>query len=138
MSSNAIHHCDSAGKKALFGRCLAALKPGGWFANLDETRCEDKGVYLDDMLLWVNHAEGAQAALPEGVADAYRTMLAHFEKWKERNIAGIDAPKAPGDDVHESAAAQVSWLGDAGFERCGLYSKYRLWALMGGRKPVTA
>jgi tRNA (cmo5U34)-methyltransferase len=138
VSSNAIHHCDSAGKKALFGRCLDALKPGGWFANLDETRTEDKGAYLDDMLLWVRHTEEARDGLPASVAAAYETMFAHFEKWKERNIGGIDAPKAPGDDIHESAFAQAAWLGASGFERCGVYSKYRLWAVMAGRKPITA
>jgi SAM-dependent methyltransferase len=138
VSSNAIHHCDLAGKKALYARCLDALKGGGWLANLDETRAEDKSAYLDDMRFWVRHTEAMRTARPDGVGPAYETMFAHFEKWKERNLYGIDAPKAAGDDMHESAFSQAAWLSESGFERCGVYSKYRLWALMAGRKPEAA
>lgn len=40
VSALAIHHLDDAGKRALFARVKAALRPGGTFVNAEQVRGE--------------------------------------------------------------------------------------------------
>jgi cyclopropane fatty-acyl-phospholipid synthase-like methyltransferase len=133
-SMSAIHHLESAEKRALYQRCFTALAPGGWFLNCDEMCTISPEAYLNSLHAWVNYVDAARDRLsPEQIAE-YERWLSHFSRWKVRNIEHVDEPKHKGDDLHESFLTQLSWLQEIGFTGVDLFAKYQLWSIIGGRK----
>jgi tRNA (cmo5U34)-methyltransferase len=61
LSMSAIHHLESAEKKALYRRAFDALKPGGRFFNIDEMQTLYKDSYLENMRFWVKHAQDVRS-----------------------------------------------------------------------------
>ena len=134
-SMSAIHHLDAAGKRDLYRRCLRALNPGGWFLNVDEMKTLTKEGYLNSMRRWVEHVAHGAEGLDAELLPYYEVVSVHFDNWERRNVLGIDEPKGPGDDLHESYVDQVGYLREAGFQDADLFVKLHLWSIIGGRKP---
>jgi hypothetical protein len=129
VSMSAIHHLDPSEKRALYGQCFTALAPGGLFMNGDEYRPESDDDYLAAMQWWTdkkNHAE-ERGLIPA----TFRPM---FEAWYDRNVRRFGEPKQSGDDCHETIAAQVDYLRDAGFARVETVWTQKLWAVVIARK----
>ncbi len=135
VSFSAIHHLTSVEKRGVYQRCFDRLRPGGWFFNSDEMKGSGHDAYLNSLLFWVRHAENAKASLPHGEMNYYDRWMFHFDKWRQRNVDNIHAPKAKGDDIHDSFMDQIQWLQDIGFVDVDLFVKYHLWCVIGGRKP---
>ncbi|NLF31050.1 MAG: class I SAM-dependent methyltransferase [Planctomycetes bacterium] len=134
-SMSAIHHLDGPGKRALYGRCFDALRPGGWFYNIDEMSTLYDDAYRRTLAYWVGHVDRARRGVPAELQPYARAWCDRFEGWKRRNVEGAGGPKQPGDDIHESFVAQMQWLHDAGFVDVDLFAKFQLWSAIGGRKP---
>lgn len=135
VSMSAIHHLDTQGKKDLYGRCLRALRPGGWFFNVDETRSISETAYRNSLHFWVRWVERARQAIPEEQRANFDRWCSHFEKWKVRNVDNVDKPKVKGDDIHEGFLDQAQWLAEVGFANVDVFFKYHLWACIGGQRP---
>lgn len=135
VSMSAIHHLDTQGKQGLYRRCFEALKPGGWFFNVDEMKTIDEQAYRNSLRFWVRWVEKSQDRVPPELRAECARWTAHFEKWKARNVDGVESPKQKGDDIHEGVLDQVAWLRDAGFADADVFFKYHLWHAIGGRRP---
>jgi SAM-dependent methyltransferase len=135
FSMSAIHHLESAEKKALYARCHDKLKPGGWFVNTDEMKTVNEDAYRRNMDFWWQHFLRESDRLPTvnpAMLDQWRT---HFENWKLRNIDNYGRPKSKGDDLHDRFTDQLDWLREIGYANVDVYVKYHLWCVIGGQKP---
>ena len=135
FSMSAIHHLEHGQKYTLYERCFDLLRPGGWFINTDEAKTLFPDAYLASLHYWARHVDNSAPSVPDGLRGHCDRWRAHFARWKQRNIDGIDAPKTKGDDMHEVFTDQVKWLHEIGFECADVFVKYQLWCMMGGRKP---
>lgn len=136
-SMSAIHHLDTEGKRNLYGSCFEALRPGGWFFNIDEMSTLYDDSYHRTLDYWVRHVEQARTDIPPDLKPYACAWCEKFEGWKKRNIENIGQPKQPGDDIHESFVSQMEWLREIGFVNVDLFVKFRLWSAIGGQKPAT-
>lgn len=127
VSMSAIHHLDSAEKAALHARCRYLLPSGGVFLNGDEVRPDSDAEYLAACQDWVAHRERVVALglVAEPMAQAHR-------EWEERNLRQFGAPRASGDDCHETAEAQLASLRAAGFASASVIWRKKLWAVLRG------
>ncbi len=133
VSTSAIHHLEPAEKQALFAQCYEALAPGGTFINGDEYRPADDGEYLALFKEWSAHMS---AAIEDGrIPEEFRATL---DYWHDRNIRRFGEPKASGDDCHETVAAQIGYLHDAGFAEVETVRAEKFWAVLVGRKLRTS
>jgi SAM-dependent methyltransferase len=125
VSMSAIHHLDPQEKARLYAQCRAVLQPGGLFVNGDEVRPESDADYLAACQNWVAHREReiALGRISEAMAQAHRA-------WEERNIGQFGAPRASGEDCHETASAQLNALRAAGFSSAKLLWQRELWAIL--------
>jgi tRNA (cmo5U34)-methyltransferase len=114
VSSLAIHHLPDAAKRALYGRVLGALAPGGVFVNADNVLAEEPAVAARDGAAWV--AAIRATGLPE----------AELEAALERTKVDVLAP----------LAAQLGWLREAGFAEVDCAYKWRHFAVFSGRRPA--
>jgi tRNA (cmo5U34)-methyltransferase len=135
-SMSAIHHLDSAGKRRLYRSCFDALRPGGWFYNIDEMSTLYDDAYHRTLMYWVRHVAEARTKVPSELKPYAAAWCEKFERWKERNVDNIGQSKQPGDDIHESFVAQMEWLRDIGFVNVDLFVKFQLWSAIGGQKPT--
>jgi tRNA (cmo5U34)-methyltransferase len=135
FSMPAIHHLESAEKKALYGRCYEKLKPSGWLVNADEMRTVHADAYMKNMAFWWEHYLKTREGAKELDARLVAQWGEHFERWKQRNIDGFGQVKTKGDDLHEEFLTQMDWLAKIGFTHVDVYVKYRLWCVIGGQKP---
>ena len=133
-SMSAIHHLLSDEKRDLYRRCFEYLVPGGWFFNIDEMKTLNSGAYERSLRYWVRYVEDAEAQITEIDRPLYDAWKERFDRWKERNVDGIDSPKEKGDDLHEPFHSQVEWLEEIGFAKADVFVKYHLWCLIGGQK----
>lgn len=93
VSALAIHHLDDAGKQALFGRVLDALRPGGIFVNAEQVLGRTPAIQAS-YRAW-HRAESARlGTTPEEWAASEERMK--VDKWA-------------------TVADQVAWLEQAGF-----------------------
>jgi len=136
-SMSAIHHLDTAGKRRLYGSCFEALRPGGWFFNIDEMSTLYDDAYRRTLAYWVQHVADAREKVPPALKSYASAWCERFEGWKKRNVENIDQPKLPGDDIHEFFLSQMEWLRAIGFVNVDLFVKFQLWSAIGGQKPTT-
>ncbi|MGI8982645.1 MAG: SAM-dependent methyltransferase [Pirellulaceae bacterium] len=129
VSMSAIHHLDPAEKQAFYQRCFEALAPAGRLLNGDEVRPDDDTQYLPILQEWsAMWAAGiANGSSPPGIHAALRG-------WTDRNVTHFGQPKQSGDDCHETAAAQLGYLSDAGFAEWHVLWHKKLWALLAATK----
>ncbi len=129
VSMSAIHHLDPAEKQACSQRCFDALAPGGRLFNGDEVRPDDDTQYLPILQEWAAMWETgiASGSIPPGIHAALRG-------WTERNVTRFGEPKQSGDDCHETAAAQLGYLRQAGFAETKVLWHKKLWALLSATK----
>lgn len=93
VSALAIHHLDDAGKRALYGRVLTALTPGGTFVNAEQVLGSSEAEERDFALDWLLRVRTA------GVSD--------------KDLAAAQARMA-----HDRCAPleiQLAWLRELGF-----------------------
>jgi SAM-dependent methyltransferase len=134
FSMSAIHHLDTAGKKAVYQDIYRRLKPKGWFLNIDEMKSVSEKAYYNSLCFWARHADQMDLPADPGQAGCFQTALRHFENWKLRNLTNYGHPKQAGDDLHENFSDQVQWLEEAGFKNADCFVKYHLWCIIGGQK----
>ncbi len=136
FSMCAIHHLTHDEKRQVYQQAFDALVSGGWFCNIDEAIPRSESTYLRAMDFWVQHVYSNQESVPERLWSLRDEWMAHFEKWKIRNVDQHDQPKEKGDDLHAPISDQLEWLEAAGFQEVDTHVKYHLWSIMGGRKTV--
>lgn len=134
VSMSAIHHLDTAGKRELYGRIFAVLRPGGWFYNVDETSTLYDDAYRNTLAYWVRHVDEIRQKVPPTLQEACGQFCEKFDGWKRRNLSGDQRAKVAGDDIHEDFLEQMRWLRQAGFAEVDLFLKFQLWSAFGGRK----
>jgi tRNA (cmo5U34)-methyltransferase len=129
VSMSAIHHLDAAEKQTLFTLCHDVLAPGGVFINGDEYRPESDADYFAALQWWTSQKDAAEqrGQIPE----SFRPM---FEAWYDRNVRRFGEPKKSGDDCHETIAAQVNYLRDAGFTDVENTWAEKLWGVVVARR----
>ncbi|HLP25155.1 MAG TPA: class I SAM-dependent methyltransferase [Acidobacteriota bacterium] len=112
VSALAIHHLDDTEKRALFARIHGALAPGGLFVNAEQIAGVDA---LEQGLFEQLHLDGARRL---GSSEA--EIAGAVERMKIDRCAPLDA--------------QLRWLADAGFQRCGVYFQWFRFAVYAGWK----
>lgn len=93
-SALAIHHLDGPGKRALFARIFALLRPGGVFINADQALGDTPAIEAIWRADWLARVRAA------GVPEADLAMA--LERMQE--------------DRMDPLADQLGWLRDAGFD----------------------
>jgi len=119
VSSYAIHHLTSERKRALFHELFERLAPGAMFVNMDVVSIDGplRGLFDEQMV--------ANAVAAE---DAHGGGRSHEEIEREL-LADED------EDRPDPLAAQLQWLGEAGFEQVELHFKWAEGAIFGAVKP---
>ncbi|MBS1110432.1 MAG: Methyltransferase type 12, partial [Anaeromyxobacteraceae bacterium] len=108
-----IHHLPDSGKRALFRRAFAALRPGGWFVDADNVLAPTPALAASDRALWIARVRESGIEGVELAAALRRTRL----------------------DVLAPLSDQLSWLGRAGFSDVDCRYKWLHFAVFGGRRP---
>ncbi len=114
VSGLSIHHLPHAGKRAVFRRSLAALRPGGWFVNADNVLAPTPAVAADDRARWIARVRESGIPAAELRAALRRTRL----------------------DVLAPLSGQLAWLRAAGFVDVDCRYKWLHFAVFGGRRPA--
>lgn len=119
VSSYAIHHLTSERKRALFCELFERLAPGAMFVNMDVVSIDGplQGLFDEQMV--------ANAVAAEHTHGGGRS---HDEIEREL-LADED------EDRPDPLAAQLQWLGDAGFEQVEVHFKWAEGVVFGGVKP---
>ena len=113
LSAFSLHYLNEEEKKEVFGRCLAALKPGGIFIDAEAVLSSSEKVYQS-----------------------------YLEKWKEfqrsngfsEDEIGAHMLKFVRDVKPLTVERQVCLMSEAGFIDVECYFKYLNWAVFGGYK----
>ena len=129
VSTSAIHHLESAEKRALYRVCFETLAPGGMFINGDEFRPADDGAFLALLEEWSAHMRSAIAN-----GDIPGSFATTFDAWHDRNIRRFGDPKKSGDDCLETLEVQQGYLRDAGFATTEPAWAKKLWAVLIAQK----
>lgn len=97
--------------------------------NADEVRAGDGATYLAHCTNWAARMRQLidSGQVTPGMAEALR-------KWEARNVTNWQAPRASGDDCHETIDAQLGYYSAAGFARVDCPWKKEMWAVMRGMK----
>jgi len=128
VSMSAIHHLEPAEKQSLYARCRQALAKRGVLLNGDEVRPAGDDAYLAELTKWAEHMRrGMQSGT---IPQLFHPALAG---WIDRNVRRCGEPKHSGDDCHESIAAQLRYLKDAGFAAAECPWQRDLWAVLRGQ-----
>jgi tRNA (cmo5U34)-methyltransferase len=114
VSALSIHHLPHAGKRALFRRAFAALRPGGWFVDADNVLAPTPALAAADRAGWIARVRESGIGERDLAAALLRTRLDVL---------------APLDD-------QLSWLRRAGFGDVDCRYKWLHFAVFGGRRPA--
>jgi len=112
VSSLSIHHLDDDGKRAVFSKAHAALKPGGVFANADQIAGPTPE--LDDRYksLWLAQVRAAGATTEQIEASLYRQR----------------------EDRCSPVLDQLTWMREAGFADADCWYKEARFAVLAGTK----
>ncbi len=114
VSALSIHHLPDAGKRALFRRAWAALRPGGRFVDADNVLAPTPALAARDRALWIARIRASGIAKGDLAAALRRTRL----------------------DVLAPLDAQLSWLRRTGFVDVDCGYKWLHFAVFGGRRPA--
>jgi tRNA (cmo5U34)-methyltransferase len=114
VSALSIHHLPDAGKRALFRRAFAALRPGGWFVDADNVLAPTPALAAADRALWIARVRESGIRDADLAAALLRTRL----------------------DVLAPLADQLAWLRRAGFGDVDCRYKWLHFAVFGGRRPT--
>ncbi len=114
VSALSIHHLDDTGKRALYARILAALRPGGVFVNAEQVR-------------GVTEAEEAR------YEDEWRAEARALGATEPALAAAIGRMKF---DLTTPLADQMQWLRAAGFAEVRSPFADRRFAVYAGRRPI--
>lgn len=112
VSSLSIHHLEDDGKRAVFHKAHAALKPGGVFVNADQVA--GPTTELDDRYkaLWLAQVRELGATEEQIEASLYRQR----------------------EDRCSPAADQLAWMREAGFADADCWYKEGRFAVMAGTR----
>jgi tRNA (cmo5U34)-methyltransferase len=113
VSALAIHHLDDAGKRELFARVHAALRPGGVFVNAEQVA----GATAEEDAAWRAWHREQSVALG--------TTPQEWAAAEERMSADRCSP----------VRDQLAWLTDAGFTATAPFHDHRF-AVLVGRTPA--
>ncbi len=113
ISALSIHHLPDAGKRALFRRAFAALRPGGWFVDADNVLAPTATLAARYRRLWISRVRSSGVGNVELAAALRRTRL----------------------DVLAPLSAQLAWLRRAGFADVDCSYRWLHFAVFGGRRP---
>lgn len=115
VSALAIHHLDDAGKRHLFARIRAALKPGGLFVN----------------------AEQVAGPTPEADARYARLWLDGIRRLGVPEEEILRAEARMRFDRCAPVSDQLAWLAEAGFAEVDCCFKAWRFAVLAGHAPGT-
>ena len=119
VSSLAIHHLDTEGKKKLFEFIYSHLKDGGHFMNIDTVRAQSDEIEEWQIALW---KEGAMEKQPPPEAEAiFEQMVAQYTE--EFHYSNVD-----------SLESQMIALKEVGFQNVDCFFKRGMFAIYGGTK----
>ena len=113
VSALSIHHLPDAGKRALFRRALAALRPGGRFVDADNVLGATPALAARDRARWIARVRESGIGEAELAAALRRTRL----------------------DVLAPLPDQLAWLRRAGFDEVDCAYRWLHFAVFGGRRP---
>jgi len=113
VSALSIHHLPDPGKRAIFRRAFAALRPGGWFVDADNVLAPTPALAAADRALWIARVRESGIAETELAAALRRTRL----------------------DVLAPLPDQLGWLRRAGFDEVDCTYRWLHFAVFGGRRP---
>ncbi|MDW5595523.1 class I SAM-dependent methyltransferase [Conexibacter stalactiti] len=113
VSALAIHHLDDAGKRDLFTRVHAALRPGGVFVNAEQVLGRTPAIQAG-YRAWHRASSAALGTTPEEWA-ASEERMAH--------------------DVWAPVGDQIAWLEAAGFPDADAPFRDHCFAVLVARKP---
>ncbi len=113
VSALSIHHLPDAGKRALFRRAFAALRPGGWFVDADNVLASTPALAAAHRAEWIARVRATGIAPSELRAALRRTRL----------------------DVLAPLPDQLRWLRAAGFADVDCTYRWLHFAVFGGRRP---
>jgi tRNA (cmo5U34)-methyltransferase len=113
VSALSIHHLPDPGKRLLFRRALAALRPGGWFVDADNVLAPTPRLAASDRASWIARVRRSGIGEAELAAALRRTRL----------------------DVLAPLSDQLAWLRRAGFDDVDCSYKWLHFAVFGGRRP---
>jgi tRNA (cmo5U34)-methyltransferase len=113
VSALSIHHLPDPGKRAIFRRAFAALRPGGWFVDADNVLAPTAALAARHRDLWIARVRQSGIGETELAAALRRTRL----------------------DVLAPLPDQLGWLRRAGFDEVDCTYKWLHFAVFGGRRP---
>jgi tRNA (cmo5U34)-methyltransferase len=113
VSALSIHHLPDAGKRSVFRRALAALRPGGRFVDADNVLAPTRPLAARDRAQWIARVRESGIGGADLAAALVRTRL----------------------DVLAPLDAQLAWLRRAGFEDVDCPYKWLHFAVLEGRRP---
>ncbi|WP_089408201.1 class I SAM-dependent methyltransferase [Granulicella rosea] len=111
-SSLSIHHLDDAGKRALFSRIHAALKPRGVFVNADQISGPTPELEERYKALWLKQVRELGATEPQIEASLFRQQ----------------------EDRCAPVQTQLDWMREAGFADANCWYKDNRFAVMAGTR----
>lgn len=114
VSALSIHHLEHEGKRALFARIAAALRPGGIFINADQVLGPTPALEETYKRLWLEQVRAAGAT--------------------EQQIA--DSLYRQADDKCASIEEQMQWMRDAGLTDVDCWFKDIRFAVLAGARPA--
>jgi tRNA (cmo5U34)-methyltransferase len=116
VSALSIHHLPDTGKRALFRRAFAALRPGGRFVDADNVLAPTPALAAADRRRWIARVRESGIGDADLAAALLRTRL----------------------DVLAPLGTQLGWLRRAGFVDVDCRYKWLHFAVFGGRRPGPA
>jgi tRNA (cmo5U34)-methyltransferase len=112
VSSLSVHHLDDEGKREVFRKAHAALRPGGVFVNADQVAGPTAELDERYKVLWLRQIRELGATEKQIEASLYR-------KREDRCV---------------SVETQLSWLREAGFADADCWYKEGAFAVFAGTK----
>jgi tRNA (cmo5U34)-methyltransferase len=121
VSSMAIHHLDTKGKRSLFGWIYSHLNNGGYFLNIDVVLAPNDDLDIWYMALWQEWIDEQKA--PVGIpGDLYNDTMRRYKDNK--------------DNKPDTLEPQLDVLKEIGFKDVDCYYKYGIVAIYGGKKDA--
>ena len=112
VSSLSIHHLEDAGKRALFERAFAVLKPHGVFVNADQVAGPTPELEERYKALWLDQVRAAGATEEQIEASLYRQR----------------------EDRSTPVGEQLTWMRQTGFGDADCWYKEGRFAVMAGTR----